>query len=544
LATLGTLFAAPVSASPLSLLYGTSDESHFGVNGPLIEEMSDSPYLRFGIQETTYGSSNGYTSSSLDWDLRPVGEAQTYYEEYGEDYAIFSFWRTYHRALEPDKEVTFSIDLQYMAKGLEGNAVNGPVVLVTTMATWWNGAPVKSPYLDGPPISKLGLVVRSDHDVSGANNSGFEAAWSFHGMLSAHDYGATMHDSVQQWPNIAQQPLARFFDTEYRTKYAAGAPVVEIQWLRGFDLNQRYGLRASRYDDDLVYYWMTPANLPAQMSTEPPTIYYPRYVPPGAGSDQVAYMYVEDPSPLQDTLEDLRVDNLVIKRDRHRTIEFKWFFHDGIYGNHLYRADDGKTVLDVLKSLDQFGSPVYLRRKQVTLKCPGNECSEGELLDLEAAVNPDSGLDKSVLKTAVYVLERNQTFPGAGGVVFPAKSRAFVFPKGMANIDKAVYSAIAHEVGHTFKFEHSWSTCKYDQTCKQGASIVPYCCAGGDLMSYAHVLAVQQGWDKYTFGYSADSRRWFNEASWPMVEPYVGGCAGAAFPDNNNGLEPGTVLGW
>jgi hypothetical protein len=51
-----------------------------------------------------------------------------------------------------------------------------------------------------------------------------------------------------------------------------------------------------------------------------------------------------------------------------------------------------------------------------------------------------------------------------------------------------------------------------------------------------------QGWDKFDFNYTDDSKVWFNDASWSIVEPYVGGSVGAAFPDDDNGLEPSQVL--
>jgi hypothetical protein len=543
-----TLAGSAKAASSLDWMSYYATEETIGIGGWPTNDMDGAPYLRYSVDEVLMHTADGWWTLPLDWVLEPVDEQGVIEDDYG-THAYRAVYRTYRVKSEPSKLVEFRLMLESLPWGADWEATNGPAIRFSATASWLNGIPSAVPASSGRnAVDQVALVVRSDHDIfDGQNNSGVDAAWGTNGALSAVEYGAYARQAPFGWPHIPTQPLARLFDTNWASNYAAGRPISEIMWLRSWDTRDEYQLRVRTYADDSRS-WNNIPTMSPQTVTEPGASFYAKYVKPGAGSDQVVYMHTTRPAMSTSSYEWQEIHNLIVKRDAHRAIELRWYYHDAEYGDPDRVVDDNNSVRKVLQSLDKYGSPVYINTQQTSLTCPGGECSDAELLDLEYWTNPDYGGNKSVLKTAVYVLERNQAY-NAGGVVFPTRSRGFVFPKMLAQNTTAIYKSIAHEIGHTFKFEHSWGRCPFSNpnlpdACWQDNRSVQYCCVGGDIMSYAHVLAVKEGWDKLDFNYTDDAKRWFNEAPWSFVEPYVGGSLGAFFPDDNNGLEPGQVLGW
>lgn len=533
-----TASAPAFASSSIDGMWHEFSDDGMRMGGQPIGEMEGAPFLRYSMSEVVYvNEHNEIWTLPFDWEFEPVDDGNTFSEDYGNGSAYHWASRTYRYKREPEKTAEVTFWMESLPFGADWSARRGPAIGFYAYVVWPNGAPGGE--IQGVNIRDVGMVIRSDHDTMPNNNNGVEVATGPNQALSAAR-GGDVEGTPMRFPNIPNQPLARMFDTLAKSNYAAGWPVTEIQWLRNWDsANEEYRLNAKLYseDDGSILFG---AKTPPQTEHQPQS-YYSDFVGPGEGGDQVVYMQTLKLNPSKTSYETAMVQNLIIKRDGYRSIELRWFYHDPEYGDPDYVVDDGNSVRAVLSSLDEFHSPVYVEPQQTNLTCPGNDCSDAELMDLEYSTNPDWGMDKSVLKTAVYVLEKNQTYP-AGGVTFSSRSRGFVFPKMLSNIKPAVYKSIAHEIGHTFKFEHSWGRCKRDDICYLNGTPYNYCCEGGDIMSYSQALAVSQGWDKFDFNYTDDSKMWFNDASWSIVEPYVGGSVGAAFPDDDNGLEPSQVL--
>jgi hypothetical protein len=525
--------------APLAWTYSDASSQGVGISGGLTGVMQGSPYLRFAVMELAYGTDLGGGMSSWSYKrlsdaLTPEGSPSIYGYDYGEGYGYRIASQLYRHKDDTSKTVEIRVSAEYLPWGADWAAHNGPAVRVTAYAEWVNGVPAA---LAGSN-KLLGLVMRSDHDVSGSNSQGTELALGVNKALSASLKASGMNSTHLQWAGIPNQPLARFFDTYERAVASSGGSVFDLYFLANDAANETYSVDVRRYSEDTNSFQSPPNETPAQTAIDPSFDYYTNRVEPGGGSDQVAYLMTQRKNPSASGYEWMEVETLLVKRDGYRGIDLQWFHHHPEHGEPDYVADDGQSVRSVLESLHD-SSPVYIRTQQTELTCPGNDCQEAELIDLQYLHNYDYGQDKSVLKTAVYVVRNDQT-AAFGGVVYGNRSHGFVIPKMLGNSNKtAVYAAILHELGHTFKFQHSWSRCASSNNC----GTTPYCCENGDLMSYSHALALSSGWSHYDFNFNADSKRWFREAPLPYVEPFVGGSPGAS-ESTNPDLEPGQVLGW
>lgn len=528
--------ATALAQAPLSYIVSGANEQAVMMGGGPVGVMQGAPYLRFSVLELAYGTDLGGGISSWQYrkltdELTPEGTPNSFGYDYGEGFGYRVISQVYRHRDDTSKTVEIRLFMEYLPAGADWAAQNGPAIRLAAYAEWLNGVPAAR----GGSGKIVGLVLRSDHDVPGGNNQGSELAVGVNKGLSA-SVGQGMTSTRLQWERVPYQPLARFFDTYERDVAAAGGSVFDLYLLSNDESDESYDVTIRRYQDDNGSF-NGASGAAAQTATNPPYDYYADYVKPGDGSDQVAYMMTRRHNPSTSSYVWLEVDTLLVKRNGYRGIDLQWFHHHPEHGEPDYVADDGKSVRSVLESLHD-SSPVYIRTQQAELTCPGNDCEVSELIDLQYLHNYDYGQDKSVLKTAMYVLRGDQTAP-FGGVVSVNASHGFVIPNSFGGDKRAVYASILHELGHTFRFEHSWSRCASTNTCF-GA---PYCCENGDIMSYTHVLAMSQGWQHYDFDFTPDARRWFREAPLPYVESYLGGSAG-----NNNqthpDLEPGMVLGW